>query len=170
MRVNKFWLVFQNLFFGISSLILVRVSSGIFNLEWDYMLAIVAFVLLLLVRVFTGKKQIAQEIIQESVKVCQRTLARSLGIRLVAVSAGFWNFVVQTAFIYVLLKQAISYYVPFELVVFSLTLYLFYISILVYGTMLYFDEIRVRFGKLLWYFILSLSGYFVIFKITEIIN
>ncbi len=166
MRVNKFWLIIQNLFFGVSFLILIKISSSIFNLGWDYMLGIVAFVLLVLARIFTGKKQIAQEIIQESVKVCERTLARSLGIRLAAVSAGFWNFVVQTAFIYGLLKQAINYYVPFELVVFSLALYLFYVSILVYGTMLYFDEIRVRFSKLLWYFIVSLSGYAVMLKVT----
>ncbi len=166
MRVSKLWLVVQNLFFGTGSLILIKASPGIFNLEWDYMLAMVAFVLLVLARIFTGKKQIAQEIIHESVEVCERTLARSLGIRLAAVSAGFWNFVVQTAFIYVLLKQAINYYVPFGLVVFSLALYLFYVSILVYGTMLYFDEIRVRFSKLLWYFIVSLSGYAVMLKVT----
>lgn len=166
MRVSKFWLAIQNLFFGLGSLILIKASSSVFNLEWDHMLAMVAFVLLVLARILTGKKQIAQEIIEESVRVCERTLARTLSIRLAAVSAGFWNFVVQTAFIYVLFKQAINYYVPFELVVFSVALYLFYVAILIYGIMLYFDEMRVRFGKLLWYFILSLGSYAALFKIT----
>ncbi|MFA4819227.1 MAG: hypothetical protein WC621_05290 [Patescibacteria group bacterium] len=133
------------------------------------MLGIAAFILLGLARIFAGKKQIAQEIIDEPVKVCERDLARSLGIRMAAVSVGFWNFVVQTAFIYVLLKQAVSYYVPFELVIFSLALYLFFVLILVYGIILYFDEMRVKFGKLLWYFIVSLISYVAIFQITDLV-
>ena len=169
MKINKFWLIVQNLIFGISSLILIKISLSIFNIEWDYMLGIVAFILLVLARIFTGKKQIAQEIIDESVKVCERDLARSLGIRMAAVSAGFWNFVVQTAFIYVLLKQSVNYYVPFWLVVVYLALYLFSVLILVYGTVLYFDEMRVKFSKLLWYFMVSLISYVAIFQITDLV-